>query len=126
MAAPTMEFAFSRRTLALSLATVCTFSSLAAAQMPGAEWRYYGGDERGTRYSPLAEIDRANVKRLERAWVYHTGELGYGPTAVTLNGKALRFDREANPYRAGGVEVSMAAVREILADSANVLEIRLR
>jgi cellobiose phosphorylase len=58
--------------------------------------------------------------------VYHTAELGHGPTAVTLNGKALRFHREANPYRAGGVEVSMTAVCEVLADSANVLEIRLR
>ena len=52
--------------------------------------------------------------------------LGYSPTAVTLNGKALGFDREANPYRAGGVEVSMAAVQEFLAGSANVLEIGLR
>jgi cellobiose phosphorylase len=71
---------------------------------------------------------RANVELSGKrvSVVYHTGELGYGPTAVTLNGKALRFDREANPYRAGGVEVSMAAVREVLADSANVLEIRLR
>ncbi len=58
--------------------------------------------------------------------VYRTAELGYGPTAVTLNGTALPFDREANPYRAGGVEVSMAAVRGVLTDSANVLEIGLR
>jgi cellobiose phosphorylase len=57
---------------------------------------------------------------------YRTEELGHGPTAVTLNGTALRFVREANPYRAGGVEVSMAAVREALVDAANVLEIRLR
>jgi cellobiose phosphorylase len=58
--------------------------------------------------------------------VYDTAEVGHGPTAVTLNGTALSFDRQANPYRAGGVELSMAAVREVLTDSANVLEIRLR
>ena len=57
--------------------------------------------------------------------VYNSADLGYGPTAVTLNGKALRFDREANPYRAGGVEVSMAALHELLTDSANTLEIQL-
>jgi cellobiose phosphorylase len=57
--------------------------------------------------------------------VYNTEELGHGPTAVTLNGKALRFDREANPYRAGGVEVSMAALHELLTGSANTLEIQL-
>lgn len=46
------------------------------------EWRYYGGDEQGTRYSPLKQINRDNVKSLKRAWTYHTGELGLGlPTA---------------------------------------------
>lgn len=40
-----------------------------------AEWRSYGGDPGGSRYSPLAEIDRGNVARLTRAWTYHTGEL---------------------------------------------------
>jgi 1,2-beta-oligoglucan phosphorylase len=58
--------------------------------------------------------------------VYRTEMLGYGPTSVTLNGTALPFDREANPYRAGGVEVSMAAVRERLTDAANTLQIQLR
>jgi quinoprotein glucose dehydrogenase len=45
---------------------------------PRREWRFYGGDAGGTRFSPLAEINRANVRRLERAWVYHTGELELG------------------------------------------------
>ncbi len=58
--------------------------------------------------------------------VYRTEKLGYGPTAVILNGTPLRFDREANPYRAGGVEVSMAAVRDLLTDATNTLQIRLR
>jgi glucose dehydrogenase len=29
---------------------------------PGAEWRHYGGDKALTRYSPLAQITRDNVK----------------------------------------------------------------
>ena len=49
--------------LLLSLAT--------AAQ----EWRYYGGDAGGTRFSPLEQISRENVNRLKRAWTYHTGEV---------------------------------------------------
>jgi cellobiose phosphorylase len=57
---------------------------------------------------------------------YRTQRLGHGPTAVILNGTALRFDREANPYRVGGVELSMAAVRDALTDTANTLQIRLR
>src|SRR6185369_4095717 len=39
------------------------------------DWRSYGGDPGGGRYSALAEIDRGNVGRLKRAWTYHTGDL---------------------------------------------------
>jgi 1,2-beta-oligoglucan phosphorylase len=59
-------------------------------------------------------------------FVYRTAKLGYGPTAITLNGMPLSFDREANPYRAGGVELSMEAVRDLLTDAANTLQIELR
>jgi quinoprotein glucose dehydrogenase len=38
------------------------------------EWRAYGHDAGGMRYSPLAQIDRGNVARLARAWTYHTGD----------------------------------------------------
>ena len=40
---------------------------------PG-EWPSYGNDEGGTRYSPLAQIDRGNVARLGVVWTYRTGE----------------------------------------------------
>jgi quinoprotein glucose dehydrogenase len=39
------------------------------------DWRDYGGPE-GTRYSPLSQIDRSNVKSLQVAWTYDTGESG--------------------------------------------------
>src|SRR5213593_2672690 len=32
------------------------------------EWLYYGGDQAGTKYSPLADINANNVERLEIAW----------------------------------------------------------
>jgi len=38
------------------------------------EWRAYGRDPLGSRWSPLAEITRENVSRLAPAWTYHTGE----------------------------------------------------
>jgi quinoprotein glucose dehydrogenase len=40
-----------------------------------AGWPAYGGDAGGSRYSPLAEIHRANVADLEVAWTYRTGDL---------------------------------------------------
>lgn len=38
------------------------------------DWQSYGGDEGGSRYSSLAQIDAGNVKRLEVAWTYRTGD----------------------------------------------------
>jgi quinoprotein glucose dehydrogenase len=39
------------------------------------DWPAYGHDAGGTRYSPLAQINRDNVKQLKLAWEYHTGAL---------------------------------------------------
>lgn len=52
--------------------------SLLCARSAGQEWRSYGGDAGGTKFSPLTQINRANVAQLKRAWTYHTGELGDG------------------------------------------------
>ena len=32
------------------------------------EWLYYGGDPGGARYSPLADINSQNIRRLQVAW----------------------------------------------------------
>lgn len=40
------------------------------------EWRRYGRENGGTRFSPLAQVTRKNVGRLTRVWTYHTGEFG--------------------------------------------------
>jgi quinate dehydrogenase (quinone) len=57
---------------------VAAWQALLLLQLAGAasgqEWRYYGGDAGGRRYSPLTQINRENVSRLKRAWTYHTGE----------------------------------------------------
>ncbi len=45
------------------------------------EWSSYGRDSGGSRYSPLSQINRANVKRLEVAWTYRTGDLSDGKNA---------------------------------------------
>lgn len=40
----------------------------------GVDWPVYGGDAGGMKYSPLDQIDRGNVERLEIAWRWETGE----------------------------------------------------
>lgn len=42
----------------------------AAAQIPAGDWRSYGRDGAGMRYSPLDQIGAANVSRLAKAWTF--------------------------------------------------------
>src|SRR5262249_88566 len=39
-------------------------------------WTAYGGGSEQIRYSSLQQINRTNVKQLEVAWTYDTGETG--------------------------------------------------
>ena len=40
------------------------------------DWPAYGHDHGNTHFSPLKQITPANVTRLHRAWIYHTGDKG--------------------------------------------------
>ncbi|MEP7364924.1 MAG: pyrroloquinoline quinone-dependent dehydrogenase, partial [Acidobacteriota bacterium] len=57
------------------LAAAFLISILAVAQQPQGEWSAYGHDSGGTKYSPLKQINAANVGRLTVAWTYKTGDL---------------------------------------------------
>lgn len=48
---------------------------------PTAGWTDYGNDRGGSRYSPVTQITKENVKHLEIAWEYRTGDVsdGEGP-----------------------------------------------
>src|SRR5215470_14250467 len=39
------------------------------------DWPAYGRDAGGSRYSPLAQINRGNVGQLKIAWTYRTGAM---------------------------------------------------
>src|SRR5215469_8403882 len=39
-------------------------------------WPIYGGNSENTHYSPLKQLNKSNVKQLEVAWSYDTGESG--------------------------------------------------
>lgn len=56
----------------ISAILLCAAVAPAAAQE--IDWRAYGRDVHGTRYSPASGITRANVTRLGVAWTYSTGE----------------------------------------------------
>lgn len=55
------------------------------------DWPTYTGDLRGTRYSPLDQIDASNFARLEIAWRFKTDNLGTRPE-YKLEGTPLAID----------------------------------
>jgi quinoprotein glucose dehydrogenase len=103
LVAPTLDQTTGRRARKLGLAGVGFFTAAlailipianqqpAARELPNAradaffgdsayspakgEWSAYGGGQGAQRYSELAQITPENVKHLERAWTFHTGDI---------------------------------------------------
>jgi quinoprotein glucose dehydrogenase len=65
------------------------------------EWRHYGGDAGGTKYSPLDQINAANVKHLQIAWRWKSENFGPRPD----------FNWQVTPLMAGGVLYFTAGTR---------------
>src|SRR6185503_14051694 len=72
-----------RRVLAISgalAAAAALFLPPGRANDPlSGDWRAYGRDPGGARFSPLDQIDVRNVTRLRRAWTFHTGDVHDDP-----------------------------------------------
>jgi quinoprotein glucose dehydrogenase len=54
--------------LVLTAAFFCATSAFAQRGAPNGEWPTYGGDAGSTKYAPLDQINRENVKRLRVVW----------------------------------------------------------
>src|SRR4030095_3927480 len=74
---------------------ICVFAivtTLAQQGTKGGDWKAYGGDEGSTRYSPLDQINRDNIKDLRVAWVWKSDSLlpnpqaGSETTPIMVNG----------------------------------------
>ena len=87
--------------LTLVFGVVTTGSAFAQRGAEEGEWRYYGGDAGTTKYSPLDQIDRANVADLEIAWRWRTDNLG----------PRVDFNYQATPLMVGGVLYTTAGWR---------------
>ncbi len=57
--------------------------------------------------------------------VYRTGRTGCGPVSIDLNGSALEFIREKNPYRTAGVRIPMESWNDRLTSGTNRMTITL-
>jgi quinoprotein glucose dehydrogenase len=69
---------------------------LAPAQQQS-EWKFYGGDPGGARFSPLTQIQPNNVQQLQVAWRFSTEEAG--PAFATRREPSF----EATPLMVNGV-----------------------
>jgi len=60
----------------------------AAFAQSSREWPVYGGNAESTRYSPLKQINKGNVKRLEVAWTYDVtdGRTGLQTNPIVVDG----------------------------------------
>lgn len=70
----------------------------ALASSGGGDWTDYGGTLAGQRYSPLAQINRANVGDLQLAWTQRTGDL---PDAAETVEHKREYHSEATPIHIG-------------------------
>lgn len=74
-----------RLALALAATGLCAsgcsdpeFGSTGRAPAPDVGWPHYGNDAGGSRYSQLSQVTRDNVRHLQVAWQFRTGDLGDG------------------------------------------------
>ncbi len=92
-----------RHLLLLSLTTL----PLLAQSTANGDWPSYTGDLKGTRYSPLSQIDASNFSRLEVAWRFKTDNLGPRPE-YKLEGTPLVV--KGVLYTTGGTRRSVVAL----------------
>src|SRR5258705_12454295 len=71
------------------------------------DWPHYTADMKGTRYSPLAQINGSNFNQLEVAWRFKTDNLGPRPE-YKLEGTPLAI--KGILYTTGGTRRSVVAL----------------
>src|SRR5215216_2107695 len=103
----------SRTASGIALAFVSLLVSGLQTQSPGqpstrnGDWPHYTADIRGTRYSPLDQVNASNFNQLEVAWRFKTDNLGPRPE-YKLEGTPLAI--KGILYTTGGTRRSVVAL----------------
>ena len=96
-----------RRTFIAAALFMASLPALSRAQVAGqpstknGEWPYYTADARGSKYSPLDQVNAANFNKLEVAWRFKTDSLGPRP----------EYKLEGTPLMVKGVIYATAGTR---------------
>ena len=92
--------------LAACLAMLTPASGSGQRTVKPVEWPFYGGDQGGTKYSTLDQINRDTVARLGPAWEWKTGEQPlpqFGTTPGAFQNTPIMIDNVlylSTPYTA--------------------------
>src|SRR5262245_50596913 len=87
--------------LALVMIVIAVSAQSPQPSTANGEWPHYSADLKGTRYSPLDQINASNFKNLEIAWRFKTDSLGPFP----------EYKLEATPLMVKGVLFTTAGTR---------------
>jgi quinoprotein glucose dehydrogenase len=101
-----MHFKWRRASLCVMLLCVSACQKRVvheSARASPTDWPVYGGNSQAQRYSPLTQIDRNNVSRLQEVWRFSSPELG---------------DPETNPLILAGVLYAYTPTLKVLALNA--------
>lgn len=96
-----------RRTFTAATLFMASLPALTWAQAAGqpstknGEWPYYTADAKGSKYSPLDQVNAANFNKLEVAWRFKTDSLGPRP----------EYKLEGTPLMVKGVIYATAGTR---------------
>src|SRR5213594_1059660 len=82
-------------------ATPPQFAAQGQPSTKNGEWPHYNGDLKGSRYSPLDQIDAANFSKLQVAWRFKTDAFGPFP----------EYKLEGTPLMVKGVLYATAGTR---------------
>src|SRR5882724_10166548 len=96
--------------LAMGVAWVAVHGQPASKGQPSTkngEWPYYTADVKGSKYSPLDQINASNFNKLEVAWRFKTDSLGPRPE-YKLEGTPLAI--KGVLYTTGGTRRSVVAL----------------
>ena len=74
------------KTVLLILLVGAGVSSLRSQSGRDGDWRSFGRDPGAQRFSPLAQITKANVASLRQAWTFDTGALDLQVTPLVIDG----------------------------------------
>jgi len=81
---------------------------------PAGEWPYYGGDPGSTKYSPLDQINKANVGKLKIAWRWECSDRSLQKS----NRMFSSFAYENTPLMVGGTLYASTSLCQVAAINA--------